>query len=80
MKPFSTGRQRGEAATSALRRTAAMLLRPTWSGCADALKDYDTSRGTIRLQADNPLPPTLVRKLVKARMAENEAMDERVGG
>jgi uncharacterized protein YdhG (YjbR/CyaY superfamily) len=57
-----------------------MLLRPTWSGCADALKDYDTSRGTIRLQADNPLPPTLVRKLVKARMAENEAMDERVGG
>jgi uncharacterized protein YdhG (YjbR/CyaY superfamily) len=37
----------------------------------DELKDYDTSRGTIRFQAANPLPATLVRKLVKARIAEN---------
>ncbi len=35
------------------------------------LKDYDTSRGTIRFQPDRPLPATLVRKLVKARIAEN---------
>jgi uncharacterized protein YdhG (YjbR/CyaY superfamily) len=35
------------------------------------LKDYDTSKGTIRFQADNPLPTSLVRKLVKARIAEN---------
>ena len=35
------------------------------------LKDYYTSKGTIRFQADNPLPGTLVRKLVKARIAEN---------
>jgi uncharacterized protein YdhG (YjbR/CyaY superfamily) len=37
----------------------------------DELKDYDTSKGTIRFQADQPLPVALVRKLVKARIAEN---------
>ena len=35
------------------------------------LKDYDTSKGAIRFQADKPLPVALVRKLVKARIAEN---------
>jgi uncharacterized protein YdhG (YjbR/CyaY superfamily) len=38
----------------------------------DELKDYDTSgKGTIRFQADNPIPATLVRKLVKARISKN---------
>jgi uncharacterized protein YdhG (YjbR/CyaY superfamily) len=39
----------------------------------DELKDYDTSKGTIRFQPDKPLPAALVRKLVKARLAENAA-------
>jgi uncharacterized protein YdhG (YjbR/CyaY superfamily) len=37
----------------------------------DELKDYHTSKGTIRFQPDKPLPIALVRKLVKARIAEN---------
>ena len=37
----------------------------------DELKAYDTSKGTIRFQADKPLPVALVRKRVKARIAEN---------
>ena len=39
----------------------------------DELKGYDTSKGTIRFQADKPLPGALVRKLVKTRIEENEA-------
>jgi uncharacterized protein YdhG (YjbR/CyaY superfamily) len=34
------------------------------------LRTYDTSKGTIRFQPDRPLPAVLVRKLVKARLAE----------
>jgi uncharacterized protein YdhG (YjbR/CyaY superfamily) len=36
----------------------------------EELKDYETSKGAIRFQADKPLPATLVRKLLKARLAE----------
>jgi len=37
----------------------------------DELKDYDTSKGTIRFPANKPLSPALVRKLVKLRIAKN---------
>ena len=40
---------------------------------ADELESYDTSKGTIRFSADKPLPKALVRKLVKARLAQNAA-------
>ena len=37
------------------------------------LKRYETAKGTVRFPADKPLPATLVRKLVQARIEENEA-------
>ena len=37
------------------------------------LEPYDTSKGTIRFPLDRPLPFALVRKIVKARLLENES-------
>ena len=34
------------------------------------LKGFQVSKGTIRFSSDNPLPTALVKKLVKARIAE----------
>jgi len=36
----------------------------------NALKPYDTSKGTVRFRPEQPLPATLVRKLVRARATE----------
>lgn len=45
---------------------------------ADDLKNYDTSPGTIRFPANKPLPFALVRKIVKARIEENNAKAPRL--
>jgi uncharacterized protein YdhG (YjbR/CyaY superfamily) len=50
-----------------------LMSASTVAAHQDELKDHDTSKGTIRFPADRPLPAALVRKLVKARIAENEA-------
>jgi uncharacterized protein YdhG (YjbR/CyaY superfamily) len=47
------------------------------SSLLDELKDdvapYRTAKGTLQFALDKPLPATLVRKIVKARVAANEA-------
>jgi uncharacterized protein YdhG (YjbR/CyaY superfamily) len=39
---------------------------------ARELKAFPTSKGTIRFPVDKPLPSSLVKKLVKARVAQKE--------
>jgi len=39
---------------------------------ASELKKYKVGKGSIQFQGDKPLPKSLVTKLVKARIAENE--------
>jgi uncharacterized protein YdhG (YjbR/CyaY superfamily) len=43
----------------------------------DELARYDTSKGTVRFQPDKPLPASLVRNLVRARIEENKRLDAR---
>jgi uncharacterized protein YdhG (YjbR/CyaY superfamily) len=49
-----------------------LMSSSTLRAFASELVEYDTSKGTIRFPPDKPLRPSLLRKLVKARIAENE--------
>jgi uncharacterized protein YdhG (YjbR/CyaY superfamily) len=59
-----------------------------WSGSflnkyPEVLAKYETTKSAIHFTVEKPLPAVLVKKLVKARLAENEAkaklkMDKRV--
>ncbi|HEX9257326.1 MAG TPA: DUF1801 domain-containing protein [Actinomycetota bacterium] len=39
----------------------------------DELKPYFSGKGTLRFQADEPIPAALVKKIVKLRLEENAA-------
>jgi uncharacterized protein YdhG (YjbR/CyaY superfamily) len=45
----------------------------TLAAYQEELEGYETSKGTIRFPVDKPLPAALVRKLVRARIAEQKA-------
>lgn len=40
----------------------------------DELKDLSTSKGTVKFPIDKPLPLTLIKRLVRARVAQDKAM------
>ena len=41
------------------------------------LKGFSTSKGTIQFSTDKPVPTALIKKLVKARVAQNESKKRR---
>lgn len=47
-----------------------LMSTAVMAACKAELAGYDTSKGTVRFQPAKSLPVSLVRKLVKARLAE----------
>jgi uncharacterized protein YdhG (YjbR/CyaY superfamily) len=67
---------RGKALISVMRTKQHFGVYP-FSGpvpaqVADALQGFDHDKGTIRFQADRPLPDEAIRAVVAARVAEIE--------
>jgi uncharacterized protein YdhG (YjbR/CyaY superfamily) len=54
---------------------------PMQASLTDAMKEelqgYRTSKGTLQFPVDKPLPAALVKKMVKARVVENESRKAR---
>ena len=50
-----------------------LMSAPVLEDFEEDLEGYEPSKGTIRFQPEKPLPASLVRKLVRARVAENAA-------
>lgn len=53
-----------------------LMSPPLMRSLAAELAAYDVGTATIRFTVDEPLPASLVKKLVRARIAENEAREK----
>ncbi len=77
MPAFRQGRMLVAFAAAANHCSFFPMSGRTVAAHADLLARYDTSKGTIRFPPEKPLPAALVRRLVKARLAENLALGAR---
>jgi uncharacterized protein YdhG (YjbR/CyaY superfamily) len=50
-----------------------VVSKPIMEMFSSELKPYDTSGTTIHFSAKNPLPASLIKKIIKTRIEENEA-------
>jgi uncharacterized protein YdhG (YjbR/CyaY superfamily) len=68
-------RLRGRVLVAYGARRGHCALYPMSSGIVEAFSEelggFETSRGTIRFQPDNPLPRDLLVRMVEARVLEN---------
>jgi len=60
----------------AAKNHCSMYPGTSLKGFEEELRDYDVSKGTIRFPPERPLPATLVRRLVKSRIARNAAQEK----
>jgi uncharacterized protein YdhG (YjbR/CyaY superfamily) len=63
------------ASFAAFKNHCSFFPGHTVADFSDALKGYRTAKGTIQFPHDRPLPESLVRAIIKARLAENVAID-----
>jgi uncharacterized protein YdhG (YjbR/CyaY superfamily) len=56
-----------------------VVSKPIMEAFTSELKPWDTSGTTIHFSEKNPLPASLVKKIVKARIEENEARVKNTG-
>jgi uncharacterized protein YdhG (YjbR/CyaY superfamily) len=61
------------ASFAAFKRHCSFFPGHTVRDFTDALKEYKTSKGTIQFPPNKPLPESLVRAMIRARMDENRS-------
>jgi len=61
------------ASFAAFKNHCSFFPGHTVADFSEALEGYKTSKGTIQFPHDQPLPESLVRAIVKMRLAENSA-------
>jgi uncharacterized protein YdhG (YjbR/CyaY superfamily) len=71
---FKLGRSLVGFNASAAGCTLQLMSTAVLEAHAAELAGYGTGKGSVRFTPDKPLPEALVRKLVEARLAENERL------